>query len=724
MTLQQPSARGLRPFRPVPFGRYTLLLPISTGGMGEIYLARLEGAQGFEKLCVIKKILPHLSSDPDFVERFTNEAKTLVKLSHGSIAQVLDMGLHEGDPYLALEHVDGKDLRKVAARMRDRNMPIPLTFVLYVMSRVLDALAYAHRKRDDEDKEIGLVHRDISPQNILISYEGEVKVIDFGLAKSTLNAAKTNPSIILGKFLYMSPEQARHQKVDRRSDLYSVGLCLYELISGKNPFEDCPPGELMARVASPNIPSLHTVEPLCPGNVEAVVMKALSPDPAGRFQTAEEFRGKLLQCLLEIDPSAGPESVSRFMRETFATEYQQERKMLGQLREQLRAVARPEPPAKKEVETAVFALRDVAPNIARRAEAGIQPQELSFAPTPRAHESQTRPDGETMPSIVIEESTHPGAPLLPQASRVELNWTPPSEGTAMTPVERRPGLDATIEEPETEAVPTATATETQPRVLLGEPMDPPIVGTLLEPQLPPPEGRLRTAPSLKVRATPPPPPGPRRGKENPFSDTEPTAAQRSRIPRVLLVLLGLVVLGVAGYVGYDMFRAWRAEKEQAAAAAVQTSPIRLELVRPGVDQKTNPEPSRAEAAVDDDQLAPLAVEGSEPSVRVGERPESAEPAASPDEPAPLEPEKKEPPASRKSAGAKRLGEREWREAAQAYEDFIQRHGPSIELRIELGRLEREYDELQRTKRIGAFRKRVADFRNLVRTQEAIKRVSP
>src|SRR5205085_11053935 len=133
------------------------------------------------------------------------------------------------------------------------NLPLPLTFVLFTMSRVLDALAYAHRKRDDDEKEIGLVHRDMSPQNILISYEGEVKVIDFGLAKSTLNASKTNPSIILGKFLYMSPEQARHQKVDRRSDLYSVGICLFELIAGKNPFDDVLPGELMNRVANPTI---------------------------------------------------------------------------------------------------------------------------------------------------------------------------------------------------------------------------------------------------------------------------------------------------------------------------------------------------------------------------------------------------------------------------------------------------------------------------------------
>ncbi len=424
----------MRPFRPVSFGRYTLLLPISTGGMGEIFLARVEGARGFEKLCVIKKIIPQLASDPEFIERFVNEAKTLVKLSHGSIAQVLDMGLENGQPYLALEYVDGKDLRKIAARMRDRDQPMPLTFVLYVMSRVLDALAYAHRKRDDEEHEIGLVHRDVSPQNVLVSYEGEVKVIDFGLVKSTLNVAKTNPSIILGKFLYMSPEQARHETVDRRSDLYSVGLCLYELIAGKNPFDEVSPGELIARVASPSFPPLQDIEPLCPANVAALVMRALEINPEKRFSSAEEFRGKILSCLLEIDPGAGPESVSRFMRDAFATEHGQERKLLGSLRELKRAptasAATSSVPLDKEVDTAIFSVRDVAPSSAaasalssapqgastKRLSGPIQPVALSFSPSPRSTDSSpARVDGETMPSIVVDQELARGSSRTPAA---------------------------------------------------------------------------------------------------------------------------------------------------------------------------------------------------------------------------------------------------------------------------------------------------------------------
>ena len=500
----QPSRANLRPFKPTPFGRYTLLLPLSTGGMGEIFLARLEGAQGFEKLCVIKRILPHLAEDPEFVARFVNEAKTLVKLSHGAIAQVLDMGVVGNQPYLALEHIDGKDLRRVAARMRDKNLPMPLTFVLYVMSRVLDALAYAHRKRDEDEKEIGLVHRDVSPQNVLISYEGEVKVIDFGLAKSTLNAGKTNPSIVLGKFLYMSPEQARHQPVDRRSDLYAAGLCLYELLAGKNPFDDVPPGELMAQVASPSIPHLSEVEPLTPPAVSQLVMRALAVDPAQRFQTAEEFRGRLQAVLLDIDASAGPETTSKVMRDAFSAEFQAERKLLQSLREQVR----PSEPPPSDVPVKVvlgppseraYQLRPVPELPGPRP--GAEPEPLSFQPTPLARE--VRPgledkDRETMPSVLLAPALRDEEPATGPAPVV----SPPDE----SPVQLRPSgpvLRGTLVE-ETEPhgkglaarPPKAPAPAAAPRVVLYDDA----TTSATDPSLAPLDALLAAKPPL-----PPPP---------------------------------------------------------------------------------------------------------------------------------------------------------------------------------------------------------------------------
>ncbi|MBL8921152.1 MAG: protein kinase [Myxococcaceae bacterium] len=441
---QGAAKERLRPFKPTRFGRYTLLRPLSTGGMGEIFLARLEGAQGFEKLCVIKKILPHLAQDKDFVDRFVDEARILVKLSHGNIAQVLDMGLHEGAPYIALEFIDGKDLRRVVARAHERALQLPLSFILYVATRLLDALAYAHRKRGDDGKDLNLVHRDVSPQNILISYEGEVKVIDFGLAKSTISATRTHPSIVLGKFLYMSPEQARHQKADRRSDLYAVGLCLYELIAGKGPFDGVAPGELMATVANPKIIPLSQAEPLCPPALSEAVMKALAPDPAQRFQTAEELRGKLLSILLEIDPAAGPETATRFMTEAFATEYQGERKLLAELTQQARALSdEVHEPEEETLDPSGLSNRSVtrevlpipaltldevpqarvtAPEV-KSAQPSAEAQALSFQPTRKAPPPSDKKAPEqpgALPSIVLNHDAKmtEEVPALPEASIV------------------------------------------------------------------------------------------------------------------------------------------------------------------------------------------------------------------------------------------------------------------------------------------------------------------
>lgn len=477
---QGATKERLRPFKPQRFGRYTLLMPLSMGGMGEIFLARLEGAQGFEKLCVIKKILPHLAQDKDFVDRFVDEARILVKLSHGNIAQVLDMGLHEGAPYIALEFIDGKDLRRVVARAHERALTLPLSFILYVATRLLDALAYAHRKKGDEGKELNLVHRDVSPQNILISYEGEVKVIDFGLAKSTMSATHTHPSIVLGKFLYMSPEQARHQKADKRSDLYAVGLCLYELIAGKSPFDGIAPGELMATVANPKIAPLTSIEPLCPPALNDAVMKALSVDPAQRFQTAEELRGRLLTILLEIDQAAGPETATRFMTEAFANEYQSERKLLAELTQQARDL--PEEVAQEEETldpTASGVTREVqarptltldeipqarvtAPEVKASSSpaAPIDPlasiQALSFQPTRKAPsasgEKKARPeDPSTLPSIVVASEARmtdqvpvpPPPPAMPLQSIVlDDGLSEQSDARARTLPETRPSRGA------------------------------------------------------------------------------------------------------------------------------------------------------------------------------------------------------------------------------------------------------------------------------------------
>lgn len=625
--MQQPTTSNrLRPFRPTPFGRYTLLMPLSMGGMGEIFLARIDGPQGFEKLCVIKKILPHLAEDKDFVSRFGNEARTLVKLTHGSIAQVLDMGQHQGEPYLALEYIDGKDLRKVGARFRERGMPLPMTFVLFVMGRVLDALAYAHRKRDDDDKEIGLVHRDMSPQNILISYEGEVKVIDFGLAKSTLNASKTNPSIILGKFLYMSPEQARHAKVDKRSDLYSVGICLYELIAGKNPFEEVPPHALMAAVANPAIAHVQQVEPLCPTNIAQIIMRALSIDPDKRFQTAEELRGKLLGALLEIDPAAGPESCSRFMRDMFAAEYGAERKLLTQLKEASRSEVKSEtvpdpvaPPPSRAAQVRPLTVAKSNPRVEHlpRDEAtpaptdlrqyGMEPtmpramtleaQGLSFAPTPKIGGSDKGHEGdrETMPGIILDRAvggasratgagddraTGPHLAVFSSASAPssELADDAPTRPVAV-PLPRATGggihsppmLEPVTSEVNVVPGPSDDSLPSLPSVMVSglstattQPKNPQV-------QSKPPGQRTTVAgvlvPASSVRTPEVVAPLPKalEGKNRPDERLITDRGTRTRRTSVFVVLVPLIAfLGLAGFVGYTIVKEQHAEEDDEA----------------------------------------------------------------------------------------------------------------------------------------------------------------
>ena len=409
MNGSSPNPR-LRPFHPVAFGRYTLLLPLATGGMGEIFLARLGGTAGFEKFCVIKKVLPALARDRAFVERFTGEARVLVRLTHGSIAQVLDMGDVDGDPYMALEFVDGKDLRRVLSRQREAGKPLPVAVALYVMGKVLEALAYAHRKRDEQDREIQLVHRDISPQNILLSYEGEVKVIDFGLAKSTLSDAKTNPSIILGKFLYMAPEQARHEKVDRRSDLYAVAMCLYEMLAGRHPFGQLGMTALMEAVMRPKVQPLKELAPHVPDEVCQLVDRGLEVDPARRFQAADEMRGQLMAALLKLDPSVGPERISAHMREAFAGEYGAERRLLQQLREVAAAPAAAPPDTEAPWEAT--AVRRPAPASATETAEALVAAPLTAPPRSRVG------DDKTVPGVRLEDLEREAAdgPPTPEQS--------------------------------------------------------------------------------------------------------------------------------------------------------------------------------------------------------------------------------------------------------------------------------------------------------------------
>jgi serine/threonine protein kinase len=212
-------------------GKYLLLEKIAAGGMAQLYRAKITGVQGFEKLIAIKMILPHLLGEKELISSFIDEAKLAALLSHQNIVQIYDFGRMENSYYIAMEYLRGKDLRYIFQKSKERKLPLNVEQALYVISRICSGLDYAHKLKDFQGKPLNIIHRDISPQNILITYEGEVKILDFGIAKAASQSTITQHGMIKGKVAYMSPEQASGQKIDLRSDIFSIGILLYELLT-------------------------------------------------------------------------------------------------------------------------------------------------------------------------------------------------------------------------------------------------------------------------------------------------------------------------------------------------------------------------------------------------------------------------------------------------------------------------------------------------------------
>ncbi len=316
---------------PRPLGRYELVHLLGQGGMGEVFLAKISGAAGFEKPCIVKTILPTLLKDRQFLDRFHHEAKVLVHLVHSSIAQVYDMGEAEGTYYMALEYVAGVDLSYLQEQARTEGQSLPVPVALYLGQRIAEGLGYAHRKTGPDGLPLGIVHRDVSPHNVMVSYEGEVKVIDFGLAKSAARSKYTLPSTVMGKLGYMSPEQVRAEAVDHRSDIYSCGVVVWELLAGRPLVAHGTVGEMMAAMSNPTVPALHELRPDVDPALDAVVRRALAPNPADRYARADDFARALNEQLLRTGSSLGAEEVGNFVRALCPEAFASQRKLLSRI---------------------------------------------------------------------------------------------------------------------------------------------------------------------------------------------------------------------------------------------------------------------------------------------------------------------------------------------------------------------------------------------------------
>ncbi len=298
-------------------GDYYLLKKISErSGMAEVFLAKRTGIEGFEKFIAIKKILPHLSEDEDFVQMFISEAKLAAQLNHQNIVQIHDFGKIGDTYYIAMEYLQGKNLKKIWETLGQEHT-IPLKLALEIMSCVCKGLDYAHRKEDNQGNPLHLVHRDVSPQNVIVSYEGEIKVIDFGIAKAAFCSSSTRTGVLKGKISYMSPEQASGHPVDCRSDIFACGILLHELVTGVKLFRGDTDLEVLKKVQNVEIPPPSQVKPNLPKPVEDIILKALDKDPVRRFQTAAEM-GHALENFMR-SPACPPcgKSLSAFVQELY-----------------------------------------------------------------------------------------------------------------------------------------------------------------------------------------------------------------------------------------------------------------------------------------------------------------------------------------------------------------------------------------------------------------------
>ena len=317
-------------------GRYRLCFEIASGGMASVYLARAEGPAGFEKLVALKRIHPHLAKEREFVEMFLDEARIASRISHPNVAAVFDFGEADGANFLAMEFLLGEGLSRIHRILSSRPAAHDWARIARLSARIIadaaEGLHAAHELRGDDGQPLNVVHRDVSPQNLFVTYDGVVKVVDFGIARAAGKLHHTVTGAVKGKFAYMAPEQAKRQPVDRRADVWSLGVVLWEQVTGKRLFRQDSEVDTIVAVINEPILGPSEVRPGVPPALDAVLLRALDRDPERRTPTAREFGRDLQRFLLRQGAAVGPAEVADWMRELFPEELARRQELVDQAR--------------------------------------------------------------------------------------------------------------------------------------------------------------------------------------------------------------------------------------------------------------------------------------------------------------------------------------------------------------------------------------------------------
>jgi eukaryotic-like serine/threonine-protein kinase len=298
--------------------RYRVIERLASGGMAEVFLAENAGIEGFKKRVAIKRVLPHLSEKKKFIKMFLDEARLSAHLSHSNVAQVFDIGVGENVYFIVMEYVDGADLKAVIEFMKNARRPFPVESACFIVEKLCEGLTYAHELQGPDGLPLKIVHRDMSPPNVLITKYGEVKIVDFGLAKATSQLEKSEPGIIKGKFSYLSPEAATGSEVDQRTDVFAVGIILWELLAGRRLFVADNDFATVKMVQMAAVPPIRQCNPAVPPELEPIIARALARDPMARYPSARELGRDLTNFLFKFGRPVGAYDVAELVRGAMA----------------------------------------------------------------------------------------------------------------------------------------------------------------------------------------------------------------------------------------------------------------------------------------------------------------------------------------------------------------------------------------------------------------------